>query len=76
MTIKNGHMPAMPTPFMDVTNGSGELYCDQQGLTKLEEFAARALWSGDCPYNKQETVNRVEWALNEAKALLAALEGE
>jgi hypothetical protein len=34
-------MPANPTPYQDSCNG--ELYCDQQGLTKREHFAALAM---------------------------------
>ena len=38
----NKDMPAMPTQYMDSISGSGELYCDQQGLTKREMFAMHA----------------------------------
>lgn len=39
MTVKNADMPAMPTPYMDVNQNGGELYCDQQGMTKREDIA-------------------------------------
>ena len=42
--MNNKDMPAMPTPYMDqACGGGGELYCDQSGLTKREELAARAM---------------------------------
>ena len=42
--IKNGDLPAMPTIYADMaTNGQREIYCDQTGLTKREQFAAMAL---------------------------------
>lgn len=43
MSIKNGDMPAKPTPYMDMVNMSGELHCDNAGLTKREQFAAMAM---------------------------------
>lgn len=42
MTIKNADQPASPTPYMDVNSNGGELFCDQQGLTKREVFAMHA----------------------------------
>ena len=41
--IKNGSEPASPTPYQDLTNGSGEMYCDNSGLTKREAFAMAAM---------------------------------
>ena len=41
--INNGNTPAQPTPYLDCVNGSGELHCDNQGLTKREHFAALAM---------------------------------
>lgn len=39
MTIKNGDLPANPTIYADLApNGQREIYCDQAGLTKREEF--------------------------------------
>ena len=39
----NGDSPINATPYQDLNNGSGELYCDQQGLTKREYFAGLAM---------------------------------
>ena len=41
--IKNGDTPASPTQYMDQVDGSGELYSDNNGLTKREHFAAMAM---------------------------------
>jgi hypothetical protein len=41
--VNNGDMPATPTPYMDMVNMSGELHCDNTGLTKLEHFTALAI---------------------------------
>ncbi len=41
--MNNSDMPATPTAYMDMQEGSGELYCDNLGLTKLEELAGRAM---------------------------------
>ena len=41
--MKNANMPASPAVYMDNTQGNGEMYCDQQGLTKREYFAAMAM---------------------------------
>lgn len=41
--FKNGDTPASPTQYMDQAGGSGELYCDQAGLTKREHFAGLAM---------------------------------
>lgn len=38
--INNGNTPAQPTPYLDCENGSGELHCDNTGLTKREHFAS------------------------------------
>ena len=44
MTIKNGDLPASPTVYADLAaNGQRELYCDQAGLSKREQFAAMAM---------------------------------
>ena len=40
--LKNSDTPASPTLYMDQTNGSGELYSDNNGLTKREHFAGLA----------------------------------
>ncbi|CAL9963374.1 hypothetical protein VPHK250G1_0077 [Vibrio phage K250 g1] len=37
--VDNGNMPAMPTQYADLNANGGELYCDQQGMTKREMFA-------------------------------------
>jgi len=41
--MNNSDMPAMPTTYMDQVNGTGEMYCDNLGLTKREHFAAMAM---------------------------------
>ena len=41
--ILNGDMPSSPTLYMDYSNGAGELYSDNNGLTKREHFAALAM---------------------------------
>lgn len=41
----NHKLPAFPTPYMDSSEGTGELYCDETGLTKLE-YAAIQIISG------------------------------
>lgn len=44
MTIKNGDLPVNPTIYADLApNGQREIYCDQEGLTKREYFAALAM---------------------------------
>ncbi len=44
MTIKNGDLPAAPTIYADMAaNGQREIYCDQTGLTKREQFAMAAM---------------------------------
>ena len=40
--LKNSNTPASPTLYMDQENGSGELYSDNEGLTKREHFAGIA----------------------------------
>lgn len=40
--MNNANMPAMPTPYMDLTTEGGELYCLSEGLTKRETFAMNA----------------------------------
>jgi len=42
--MKNGDLPAMPTIYADMaTNGQREIYCDQTGVTKREQFAMAAM---------------------------------
>ena len=41
--MKNKDMPASPTPYMDLSQGGGELHCDQQGFTKREAAALSIL---------------------------------
>ena len=42
--MKNADLPAMPTIYADMaTNGQREIYCDQTGLTKREQFAMAAM---------------------------------
>ena len=41
--MKNSDTPANPTTYMDQTNGCGELYSDNAGLTKREAFAMAAM---------------------------------
>ena len=44
MTTRNADMPAMPTVYADMQEGGkGELYCDNLGLTKREQFAMAAM---------------------------------
>jgi hypothetical protein len=39
MKIQNGDLPANPTIYADLAqNGQRELYCNESGLTKREEF--------------------------------------
>lgn len=41
--MNNANLPANATPYMDLTETGGELYCDNTGLTKREMFAMHAM---------------------------------
>tara|TARA_R110000868_G_scaffold125265_3_gene331030 strand:- start:8347 stop:8601 length:255 start_codon:yes stop_codon:yes gene_type:complete len=78
----NADMPARPTPYMDMVNMSGELYCDNTGLTKRETFAAMAMqamissryYSDFCGKYDDKEVGIAISAIDHADALLAQLE--
>lgn len=84
MTIKNGDLPASPTVYADLAaNGQRELYCDQAGLSKREQFAAMAMqgfcsnmeWTyGACPGGIVPANWIARQSLAAADALLAELE--
>lgn len=84
MRNENGSKPANPTPYQDLTNGSGEMYCDNDGLTKREHFAAMALSSVLDKYNPYESgdFDSSDWdcvaknAVGIADALLKELANE
>lgn len=55
--MKNKDLPAMPTPYAEITNcmgGKDELYCDNTGLTKREYYAAHAPDMPEFWFNEQE----------------------
>lgn len=75
--MKNGNMPAAPTIYADMGhNGQREIFCDNQGLTKREHFAAIAIQGMiACEYGAK--VSAAQWArdaVEVADALLAELE--
>lgn len=81
----NADMPARPTPYMDMVNMSGELHCDNTGLTKLEHFAGlaippmemiiEAMKEYSSPFTLDDYITcAVSYKIKEAKALLNALE--
>ncbi len=82
--MNNSDMPATPTVYMDMIGGSGELYCDNLGLTKLEELAGRAMHAllsssvmGDSELHDSLAEWRkdiVEASIEVAEELLAELE--
>ncbi len=82
--MNNSDMPATPTAYMDMQEGSGELYCDNLGLTKLEELAGRAMHAllsssvmGDSALHDSPAEWRkdiVEASIEVAEELLAELE--
>ena len=78
--MKNSDMPASPTLYMEQSNGSGELYSDNAGLTKREAFAMAAMqgWLARCanvPHtHKLEPESMAEVAVGMADALLKQLE--
>lgn len=82
--VNNGDMPATPTPYMDMANMSGELHCDNTGLTKREKFAAMAMQGflsnsvmGDCDLHENPTgwiKDITESSIEFADALLSKLE--
>lgn len=42
--IKNGDLPAYPTPYCDFApNGDREFYCDNNGMTKREVIAMHSI---------------------------------
>lgn len=74
--INNANSPANPTLYMDQENGSGELYCNNNGLTKREAFAMSAMQNILSQYNPFEqgsfdssdydTVVQNSWGLADA----------
>lgn len=73
--IKNGDLPAMPTIYADMaTNGQREIYCDQTGLTKREQFAMAAMQGILSCDNSEFTNVAAISAVAHADALLAELE--
>lgn len=73
--MKNGDLPAMPTIYADMaTNGRREIYCDQTGLTKREQFAMAALQGILSCDNSEFTNVAAISAVAHADALLAELE--
>lgn len=40
--MKNADKPAYPLVYADMSTGTGEVYCDEHGLTKREMFAMNA----------------------------------
>lgn len=78
MKTNNGGLPAMPTIYADMaTNGQREIYCDQTGLTKREQFAMAAM-QGLLVNMGRSGINDVKQvaahAVDAADALLAELE--
>jgi hypothetical protein len=82
---KNGDLPAMPTIYADMApNGQREIYCDQTGLTKREQFAMAAMqglcadivsvYENLCGDGTVPTEYVAKQAVNMADALLAELE--
>lgn len=73
--MKNGDLPAMPTIYADMgTNGQREIYCDQTGLTKREQFAMAAM-QGFCASSDYMSFTAIATdAVAVADALLAELE--
>lgn len=75
MTIKNGDLPASPTVYADLaTNGQRELYCDQVGLSKREQFAAMAMQGLLSCDNSESSHIAAQRAVECADALLFELE--
>lgn len=73
MKNTNGNLPAMPTIYADMaTNGQREIYCDQTGLTKREQFAM-AVMQGILAKGGSGAIV-AEKAVEYADALLAELE--
>ncbi len=74
--MKNSDMPAMPTQYMDLNSDGGELYCDQQGLTKREQAAIKLMAAYRTQHEtlgvKPEEV--AKWAVEDADALFKELE--
>lgn len=74
--MNNSRAPAMPTVYMDNTQGKGELYCDERGLTKREHFAALAM-QGFCAnpsLNDSDSDMTADCAVKFADALLKRLD--
>lgn len=72
--MKNSNKPIAPTHYMDQESGTGELYCDEIGLTKREHFAALAmqgLLSGG--YAIDDARNRANDVSSEAVSIADAL---
>lgn len=78
MSIKNGDLPAMPTIYADMAaNGQREIYCDQTGLTKREQFAMAAMQgilSNGVDFTAHDDKDVAQAAVIHADNLLAELE--
>lgn len=73
--IKNGDLPAAPTIYADMAaNGQREIYCDQTGLTKREQFAMAAMQGILSCDNSEFTNVAAISAVAHADALLEELE--
>jgi len=73
--MKNSDSPANPTLYQDLTNGSGEMYCDNTGLTKRESFAMAAM-QGFCTCAVEEDMSDkiiAKFSVKVADALLKEL---
>lgn len=73
--MSNSDSPANPTQYMDYSNGSGELYCDNNGLTKREAFAMAAmqgLLANGIPDSKSFVVPQDEYEMLAAASVLQA----
>lgn len=74
---KNADLPAAPTIYADMgVNGQREIFCDNQGLTKREHFAAIAI-QGMIAAEYGSRVSAQQWAkdaVEVADALLAELD--
>lgn len=67
-----GNEQAFPT--QATFNSEGQT-CDSgaEGLTILQYFASKAMWSAVNPYNGYDSKNRAKWAIVEADALIEEL---
>lgn len=71
--MDNSERPINPTIYADLNDNGGEIYCDQNGLTKFEYFAGLAMQS----FILKENINyniATERAVRCAKALLKEID--